>query len=127
MDSGAHAETIDDILNAMPQGGAVLAEDGDQAVGSARYVVEGEYLYVGRLAVLPSHRRRGVGSAMMRFLESVAHDVGRDAILVGVRDSLRSNVGLYRSLGYEVVSVDPHPRGADHVWTMVKRIRMARA
>lgn len=127
VDSGAHTETVDDVLKDMERGGAVLAEDDDLAVGSARYTTEEEYVYVGRLAVLPSHRRRGVGSAMMRFLEEVASHAGRDAIRVGVRDSLPINVGLYRSLGYEVTSVDPHPRGPDGVWTMVKRVPNVRA
>ena len=121
VDSGAHVETVDDVLSAMRQGGAVLALDGEQPVGSARFTPEEEHLYVGRVAVLPSHRRRGVASAIMRFLEEVAPSHGRSAIRIGVRDSLPGNVGLYQSLGYEVVSIDPHPRGADRVWTMVKR------
>jgi len=79
-------------------------------------------LYVGRVSVLPSHRRRGVASAVMRFLEGVAAERGLAAIRIGVRDSLPSNVGLYQSLGYELVSIDPHPRGADRVWTMKKWI-----
>lgn len=122
VDSGAHEETVDDVLDVMQQGGAVLAIDGEQAVGSARFRPEDGHLYVGRVAVLPSHRRRGVASSMMRFLEDVAADLGRDAMRVGVRDSLRSNVGLYEWLGYEVVSVGPHPRGPDRVLTMVKML-----
>ncbi len=122
VESGAHAETVNDVLADMRQGGAVLADDNDQAVGSARFMPEEDHLYVGRLAVLPSHRRRGVASAMMRFLEDVALRSGREAIRVGVRESLPSNVGLYQSLGFEVVSVDPHPRGPDRVLTMAKRI-----
>jgi hypothetical protein len=43
-------------------------------------------------------------------------------VRIAVRDSLPSNVGLYQSLGYEQVSFDPHPRGADNVWTMIKRV-----
>jgi hypothetical protein len=46
----------------------------------------------------------------------------RQQIRIGVRDSLPSNIGLYRGLGYELVSIDPQPRGADKVWTMIKRV-----
>jgi ribosomal protein S18 acetylase RimI-like enzyme len=121
VDSGAHAETVDDVSNDMQRGGAVLAYDGDRAVGSTRYRLE-EELYAWRVAVLPAHRRRGVASAMMRFLEDVALRLDRHAIRIEVRDSLPSNVGLYESLGYVVVSIDPHPRGPDHVHTMVKSL-----
>jgi ribosomal protein S18 acetylase RimI-like enzyme len=122
VDSGAHAETVDDVLADMRQGGAILADDDGQAVGSARFMTEEENLYVGRLAVLPSHRRRGVASAMMLFLEGIALRSRRETIRVGVRESLPSNAGLYESLGYEVVGIDPHPRGPDRVLTMVKHI-----
>jgi hypothetical protein len=58
----------------------------------------------------------------MRFLEGVASGQGHAAILIEVRDSLPGNVGRYQSLGYEVVSIDPHPRGADRVWAMRKPV-----
>lgn len=120
--SGAHVETVADVLDAMRQGGAVLAVDGERPVGSARFAREPEHLYVGRLAVLPSHRRRGVASAIMNFLEGIAPSLGLNSIRIGVRESLPSNIALYRSLGYEVLDVSPHPRGADRVWAMVKHI-----
>jgi ribosomal protein S18 acetylase RimI-like enzyme len=106
----------------MAAGGAVLAFLDEDAIGSARFTTEETDLYVGRVAVLPTHRRRGVASSVMRFLESVAADRGLAAIRIAVRDSLPSNVGLYQSLGYELVSIDPHPRGPDRVWTMRKWI-----
>lgn len=122
VESGAHTETVEDVLEDMANGGAVLAFDGADAVGSARFLVEDGYLYVGRLAVLPSQRRRGVASAIMRHLEGVARELGRDTIRVGVRESLPSNVELYRSLAFETVAVEPHHRGPDRVLTMVKRL-----
>jgi ribosomal protein S18 acetylase RimI-like enzyme len=120
VESGAHAETLEDVRAAIGEGGAILAFDGDQAVGSARFRPDGDDLYVARVSVVPAWRRRGVASAMMRFLEGVAAAYGKQAIRIGVRDSLPSNVGLYQSLGYELVSINPHPRGPDKVWTMRK-------
>jgi ribosomal protein S18 acetylase RimI-like enzyme len=106
----------------MHEGGAVLAEDGE-AVGSARFVPEDDFLYVGRVAVLPAHRRRGIASAMMRFLEDVAIELGRPEVRVGVRESLPGNVRLYEALGFRTLAVDPHPRGPDRTRTMVKPVR----
>ncbi len=119
VESGATHETLDDVRAAIADGGAVLAFDQDlQAVGSARFRPEGDDLYVARVSVLPALRRMGVASAIMRFLEGVARDRHKLALRIGVRDSLPSNVGLYQSLGYELVSIAPHPRGPDKVWTM---------
>jgi GNAT superfamily N-acetyltransferase len=95
VNSGAHAETVDDVAAAIRQGGAVLAEYDNHPVGSARFRPEGKIMYVGRVAVLPSHRRRGVASAMMRFLEGFAGRAGHEAIRIGVRESLPSNIRLY--------------------------------
>jgi ribosomal protein S18 acetylase RimI-like enzyme len=120
--SGANAESLAEVETAMREGGAVLAFDDEQGIGSARFSFEPDALYVGRVAVLPTHRRRGVASAMMRFLEDVARHQQRHAIYIAVRESLPSNVQLYQSLGYEVVSIDPHPRGADRVWTMRRQL-----
>ena len=122
VESGAHAETDADVLNVMQRGGAILALDDLEPVGSARFILEPEELYVGRVSVLPSHRRMGIASTMMRFCEQLALQHGRTAVRIAVRDSLPSNVGLYQALGYEQVSFDPHPRGADNVWTMIKRL-----
>ena len=120
VDSGAHTETVDDVRRAMDEGGAVLALDADEPVGSARFRIEAEGLYVARVSVLPQYRRRGVASAIMRFVEQLGRSGSR--VRIGVRDSLPSNVGLYRSLGYQVTSVEPHPRGPDQVWTMIKTV-----
>lgn len=122
VDSGAHEESVEDVRKKMRAGGAVVAEHGGHAVGSAQFTPEAGYLYVGRVAVLPTHRRRGVASAMMVFLEGLARDRALGVMRVGVRDSLPDNVKLYQSLGYEVASVEPHPRGPDRVLTMTKRL-----
>jgi ribosomal protein S18 acetylase RimI-like enzyme len=121
--SGAHTETVEDVLRVMALGGAVLAWLGDEAVGAARYERRGGHLYVGRVAVLPAYRKQGIATALMRHLEDVARDLGLPAIQVGVRMSLPSNLALYQRLGYELIDVQPHPRGPDRVGTLVKMLR----
>jgi ribosomal protein S18 acetylase RimI-like enzyme len=120
--SSALDESVADVAEVMARGGAVLALVDDEPVGSARFIVETDEVYVGRVAVLPGYRRQGIASAIMRFIEAHLPGLGRASIRLAVRDSLPSNVGLYRSLGYEVVSIEPHPRGADRVWTLRKKI-----
>ena len=122
VESGANRETLEDVAEGLRQGGAVLAFIGATAVGSARFRPEDDALYVNRVAVLPDYRRRGIATAMMRFLEDVARARNRTAIRIGVRESLPSNVLLYEGLGYQTLRVDPHPGGPDRSRTMLKQL-----
>jgi len=120
--SGAVSETVEDVRAAMAKGGAVLAWDGAEAVGSARYEWHPDYLYVGRVAVIPAYRGQGIGSALMRRIEELARDQGCGEIRLGVRMALPGNLAFYQSLGYEVVKIEPHPKGGDDVAWMGKRL-----
>jgi GNAT superfamily N-acetyltransferase len=111
--SSAHAESVADVERAMATGGAVLAWDADQPVGSARFRLYPEHMYVGRVSVLPTHRRRGIATAMMGFLEDLARQAGRACVEIAARAALPSNVRLYEGLGYAVIRVEPHPRGPE--------------
>jgi ribosomal protein S18 acetylase RimI-like enzyme len=113
---------VSDVLAAMAKGGALLAWNADTVVGSARYEWRPDYLYVGRVAVIPAYRGQGVGSALMRRIEAIAREGGCGEIRLGVRMALPDNLAFYRSLGYEVVQTEPHPRGGDTVAWMGKRV-----
>jgi ribosomal protein S18 acetylase RimI-like enzyme len=120
---GILRESIEDVARSIETGGAVIAWDGDVPVGSARFHPEPDHLYVGRVAVPPAYRRRGIASAMMDFIEDHARSLGYVETRVQVRQALPSNVALYESLGYTVCSADPHPRVPDAiVLTLAKRL-----
>jgi ribosomal protein S18 acetylase RimI-like enzyme len=121
--SSAHAETVADVRRALALGGGALAWIESACVGSARFALEPEVLCVGRVAVLPEFRRRGIASRLMRFIEEHAPSLGRDVVSLKARAALPSNVELYRSLGYEVLVDRPHPRGDDRELTLAKRLR----
>ncbi|MGQ9888198.1 MAG: GNAT family N-acetyltransferase [Aggregatilineales bacterium] len=120
--SGAFRETVEDVIAAVQQGGAVLAWLGAVPVGSARYRLDPDALHVARVAVLPPFRRRSVGTAMMAYIETIAREQRRAAVRVAVRMQLPANLAFYERLGYRTVSVADHPRGPDRIATMVKPI-----
>jgi len=120
--SSAHDETVHDVAQAIQRGGALLVWDGASPVASARFDPRTDHLYVGRVAVLPEHRRGGIAAAIMRRMADIARDFGLPMVQVEVRDSLPSNVGLYARLGFEIVAVQPHPRGPDKTITMALRL-----
>jgi predicted GNAT family N-acyltransferase len=93
----------------------LLAFDGDAPIGTARLDVDGK---IGRVAVLASHRRRGVASALMERLQSIARQRG----LAGVWcNAQRSAVPLYEHLGYTITSAPFDEAGIEHV-RMERRI-----
>lgn len=120
--SGANRETLEDVVAAMQQGGAVLVWLGDALAASARYRLDPDALYVGRLAVLPQFRQRGIGAAIMSYMETIAREQRRDIVRVAVRMQLPQNLVFYEHLGYQLVDIADHPRGPDQIATLVKSV-----
>ncbi|HST03548.1 MAG TPA: GNAT family N-acetyltransferase [Chloroflexia bacterium] len=127
---GALNDTLEDTLAAVREGHTILLSvddpDGEgngssngntKLVGTARYEMRPEYLYVGRVAVHPDYRRQGIGAMLMRHIEGLAPDLGYGRLYLGTRASMPGNVAFYEQLGYTVVKQEPHPRGPDlNVW-----------
>jgi GNAT superfamily N-acetyltransferase len=108
--TGVLSETLDEVKAAIAVHGAGVAWIGDRAVGSVRFERTPAYLYVGRLSVLPAHRRMGVASALMEFAEAHARAVGLPAVKVEVRTVLTGNIAFFKGLGYIHTETNPHPR-----------------
>lgn len=89
----------------------LLAFEADTPIGTARLDVAlgGK---IGRVAVLESHRRRGVATALMQRM----HDISRERGLTEVWcNAQRSAVPLYEHLGYVVTSEPFDEAGIEHV------------
>jgi GNAT superfamily N-acetyltransferase len=115
--SGADKESLEAVESALHQGGAVLASIDGIAVGAVRYEPRDQSLYVGRLAVLPSHRRRGIGRALMATAEERARRMGLARIILGVLVQLPQNRAFYESLGYRADGHGSHPGYERATWT----------
>lgn len=68
---------------------------------------------IGRVAVIASRRRQGVGNAIMAFI----HGVAKDNALTSVwRNAQESAVPFYNRLGYRITSTGPfNEAGIPHV------------
>jgi GNAT superfamily N-acetyltransferase len=108
--SGVDREALESVQDLLREGGAILALIDGMAVGAVRYERrDNGSLYVGRLAVLPSHRRRGIGRALMAAAEETARRMGLAPITLGVRIQLPQNRAFYESLGYRADGRGSHP------------------
>jgi ribosomal protein S18 acetylase RimI-like enzyme len=70
---------------------------------------DGDALYVGRLAVHPDWRRRGIANALVDAAKDEACRLGAKRITLGCRIVLTSNLALFRSHGFVVVRETCHP------------------
>jgi ribosomal protein S18 acetylase RimI-like enzyme len=107
----------------MREGGALLAWEGTDPIGSLRYQFKPDHLYVGRVSVLPAYRGRGIATAMMREVEPIACAHGYTTIQLGARLVLQSNITFYERLGYRVISTRMHDKGGSMVVEMMKQLR----
>lgn len=120
--SGAHAETLDDVRDSIKRGGAVLALVDGEPVGCARYQPQADHVYLGRLGVLPSMRRRGVAGALLTYVEDITRELGLPEVRLGTREVLESNIRLYESHGYAIIAHYEHPKGGGMVVDMAKSV-----
>lgn len=109
--------------DAVPDGLELVATDGDEVVGHvlvARADLGGtEVVGVAPLAVAPSHRGAGIGSALMTEVLARAEAAG--VALVG----LLGNPGYYGRFGFEPsgpLGITYQPVGADNPHFQVRRL-----
>lgn len=74
-------------------------------VGNAVDQVKGDrHTYIFLLYVQPEHRRRGIGKALMRYLENWARAKGDRQIGLQVFQTNTPALDLYHKLGYQIQS-----------------------
>jgi ribosomal protein S18 acetylase RimI-like enzyme len=103
--------------NALTTGSAsivLVARDGAEVVGVLVASFDGWRAYVHHLVVEEQHRRRGVGSQLMREAERYLVSAGAGDLYLLAAQKNAEGLGLLRSLGYvpdgETVLVKPLAR-----------------
>lgn len=93
-----------------------IALEGDRAVATGRLVVSASYGVLARIAVLPSHRRQGLGQRIVQHLESLARKRQLFELSLHPHQHLED---FYRRLGYQTAP-GTSVVGAHQLITMVK-------
>jgi predicted GNAT family N-acyltransferase len=76
----------------------LVAVDDDRVVATARVVMDGETAKLGRVAVAPEARRRGVASRLIAASEAEARDRGARRVALAAQTGA---LALYERAGYE--------------------------
>jgi predicted N-acetyltransferase YhbS len=106
--SGANDETVESIALRLGEGGALICNVNDLAVGCLFYAPKSDHLYVGRLSVPPEHRKRGIGDRLLRTAEHHAVTLGLPAVRLRVRLVLETLRAYYAARGYRPIGLHSH-------------------
>jgi ribosomal protein S18 acetylase RimI-like enzyme len=106
--SGALALDPRRVRELMELGGILACESEGRIVACVFHRTHPEYVYLGRLAVLPAFRGRGLGGRLVAEVEALAVAAGRQRVRLGVRLALPRNREFFERLGYREVGLDSH-------------------
>jgi GNAT superfamily N-acetyltransferase len=106
------AKAADEVL--------ILAHDGDGLVGCAFCAPKAGNLYLGKLAVAPSHRGRGLLRRMLALADELARRRGLPALVLQTRVELTENHATFAALGFQKAGTEAHP-GFDRPTSLVFR------
>jgi ribosomal protein S18 acetylase RimI-like enzyme len=120
-ESGALRETAGAIARGLAaDSGAIIAEQNGEALGCVMIKQVGGDLYLGRLAVTPSARGRGIARCLVEGVEAEAARRGLAGVRLGVRIALTENQRFFIALGYREISREAHA-GFDHPTSITMR------
>ena len=103
----------------------VVARDGERIVGFAlmAFSLEERDAHLLLLAVAPSHRRSGIATRLLDWLEVIARRGGTLRIHLEVRDTAAPAQHLYRARGFEPVTRLPgYYQGREDAIRLEKRL-----
>ena len=120
--SGAHKESAQNIRQKLTTERAVLALLGDLAVACVFYRDQGDYMYFGRLAVLPAYRNRGISAVLIAYVEQRARELRLPRVQLGVRVALPHLRARYERLGYRVIEQRSHAGYAEPTYLVMEKL-----
>lgn len=112
--STALEESLDSVRKEMRFDFAAIAWLGDEPVASVRFEVEranrpfepgeppGGTLTFRRMGVVPGSRDKGVGKALVAWLDQFAIQMGLDELVTCVRSQQPDNRPFYQALGFSI-------------------------
>jgi ribosomal protein S18 acetylase RimI-like enzyme len=120
-ESSVFVETADLIAEKLAGGGGFLAVEGANPVGCLIAEEKQERGYLGRLAVDPTLRRKGLARRLMLAGEGFARARGLAVAEVQVRIALTGNIALFQSLGYRETARRAHPGFAQPTYLVMEK------
>lgn len=90
-----------DFARQIEQGLVYVATRARRFAGYVAFFPEGDHLHLDAVAVLPEHAGKGVGKALIGFVEQAARQAGLKAVELYTNEAMTENLSMYPKLGYE--------------------------
>jgi tRNA threonylcarbamoyladenosine biosynthesis protein TsaE len=119
--SGAHRETEETIRQKMLSSRVVIAVCGSAPVGCVFFEQAADHLSFSRLAVPPACRRRGVGAALIAYVEERARALSLGQVRLGTRIALPHLRSYYERLGYRLLEYRAHDGYAEPTYMILEK------
>ena len=124
--SGALAESDESLRAKIRAGGAWQCTHEQTIVGCAFVTPRDDHLYLGRLAVLPHWRGRGIADLLLARVERQARELGLPSVQMGVRLALPRLIAWYTARGYTLLEERAHPGYSTPTFAqLIKRLEPA--
>ena len=110
--------------NGRPVGGpSEASRETNRLAGLMVIETHPDHLMLFSIAVAKAHQGKGLGVAMMQWLEDRARELGKPEIRLYTNALMTRNLALYQSLGYEETGRRPNPKRPQFtIVDMVKRV-----
>ncbi len=120
---GFRATTPDaeQVRQRMVEGPVWVALDRHNIVGTSAAVGRGTSLYIRGMAVLPVSRGRKIGEQLLKHIESYAHAMAYDGLLLSTTPFLLKAIALYERFGFRRVATGPTDLFGTPLFSMEKR------
>jgi predicted GNAT superfamily acetyltransferase len=115
---------IEEFMSKAVEETLIVAEDHKTIIGCAFAALRDDCVYVGKVAVAPSARGKGVARAMFAAAEGLAQTHGRRFLELQTRIELVENHAIFAALGFKKVAESAHP-GYSRPTSITMRKRVA--
>lgn len=85
-----------------------IARDGDRLVGCIFASERPNYVYIGKLAIAPSHQKQAIGRALLQAVEDHARAIRKTTLELQTRVELTGNQAAFRRLGFREILRTAH-------------------
>lgn len=114
-------ETAGSVAAQLAEGGGMVAEIAGRVVGAVIWREDAGSLYVGRLAVPPAWRERGIARALLTAAEAEARRRGLSGLHLGTRLALEDNRRLFQGQGFVETTLHAHEGFSAPTWVRMEK------